>query len=181
MREKEVFKLKCSAGTRTKRNQQTLNKHSWGNKSVQVSNPAETGGYKASCKSSRKSKVKNPNQFPQALLLHFYSEARSVRRSPVMSFSSCEWSTLSRKNIHQPLPPENMICLWTIPDWATQTAMQEKNEKLAYYINRRNLFSYSGESSFIFPAKNHKTIDERLPNFMGLTHNLLKSIKFTVY
>lgn len=58
--------------------------------------------------------------------------------------------------------------------------MQGNNEKLADYINRRNLFSYSGQSSFIFPAKNHKIRDERLPNFMGLIHNLLKSIKFTV-
>lgn len=58
--------------------------------------------------------------------------------------------------------------------------MQGNNEKLADYINRRNLFSYSGQSSFIFLAKNHKIRDERLPNFMGLIHNLLKSIKFTV-
>lgn len=58
--------------------------------------------------------------------------------------------------------------------------MQENNEKLADYINRRNSFSYSGQSSFIFPANNHKIIDERLPDFMGLIHNLLKSIKFTV-
>lgn len=58
--------------------------------------------------------------------------------------------------------------------------MLENNEKLADYLNRRNLFSYSGQSSFISPANNHKIIDERLPNFMGLIHNLLKSIKFTV-
>lgn len=58
--------------------------------------------------------------------------------------------------------------------------MQENSEKLVDYINRRNLFSFSGQSSFIFTANNNKIIDERLPNFMGLIHNLLKSIKFTV-
>ena len=58
--------------------------------------------------------------------------------------------------------------------------MQENNEKLADYINSRNSFSYCGQNSFIFPANNHKIIDERLANFMGLIHNVLKSIKFTV-